>query len=189
MKLARFSKAAKAVAGEGVEDIILFGSVMKGKEDAADIDILIVFRDSVMKSVEMALRGKLKGAPIDINSITSDEFRSEGFVAREGAYLEGYSLIREKTLAEMMGFTGIALIKYDISKIKGSKRIRFYYALHGRDSKGFLDDIGGHRFAENVLACDYEVIERAKPFFETWGVEYVVFPVLIPERLKHIMLK
>ncbi|MEK6901696.1 MAG: nucleotidyltransferase domain-containing protein [Nanoarchaeota archaeon] len=35
-----------------VEDIILFGSVMRGQERPEDIDILVIFKNSVVKETE-----------------------------------------------------------------------------------------------------------------------------------------
>ena len=115
---------------------------------------------------------------------------SDNFIAKEGIYLEGISIVKNRKISDLLGFSSLAFIKYDISNIKGSDRIRFYYALQGRNkSKGFLDEIGAQRFSESVIICDYSIIEKLKSFFDQWKIEYQVIPSLIPKRLRHIILK
>ena len=175
---------------EELEDIIIFGSIMKGKASPKDIDILIIFKKKINKQIETEFKKETQNLKIDINSITKKELEGEGFVAKEGLYLEGKSLIKNRLLSEILGFSSIAFIKYDISKIKGSLRIRFYYALQGRGkSKGFLSTVGAKRYAESIVVCEYSIIEKIKPFFEQWKIDYKITPALVPKRLKHILLK
>jgi len=61
--------------------------------------------------------------------------------------------------------------------------------LQGRnENSGFLTSVGARRFAESVIVCDYQVLERIKPFFEQWNIEFIVTPAMIPKRLKHLLL-
>ena len=188
----RLIKAAKSVYDKyhaEIKDIILFGSVMKGKEKPRDIDILIIFNKKVDKAIESYFKAKLNLEAADINSTTLEEFKSEGFIAREGVYLEGLSLINNELMSESIGFASIAFVKYALDNIKGSRRIRFYYALQGRNkAKGFLSEVGAKRYSKNVIICEYYKIEMIKPFFEQWKIEYTITPALVPKRLKHILL-
>jgi predicted nucleotidyltransferase len=192
-ELTQFSKEAKKLYSkykDEIEDIILFGSYMKGKDKPNDVDVLIIFRENVNKEVEYSFRHVLKliEENISLNSITVQELRSGNYSATEGLYLEGYSLIRGKLLAEEMALLGTAIIIYDLSKIKGSDRIRFYYALNGRDgSKGFISSVGAKRLADNVFLCHYNKIEEIKPFFEQWNIPTEIVPALIPKRLDVLM--
>lgn len=177
-----------------LEDVILFGSSMKGKYQPKDVDILIIFKKKVDKKVEIELKNTFKSEnlkqDIDLNSISLKELEGDNFIAREGIYLEGFSLIKNRQVNETLGFSSVAIIKYDLKNIKGSKRIRFYYALQGRnETKGFLFTIGAKRFAKNVIICDYSVVEKLKSFFEQWNIEIKILPTLIPKRLKHLILK
>ena len=182
-------KIAKKIAKKyfEIEDIIIFGSYMKGKEKPNDIDVLLIFKQKINKQIELEFK-KLTNLEIDINSTTLKELEGEGFIAKEGLYLEGKSLVTNKKISESIGFVSIAFIKYDISKIKGSERIKFYYALQGRGKeKGFLSKIGAKRYANNLIVCDYSLIEKVKPFFDYWKLDYQVIPSLIPKRLKIIL--
>lgn len=172
-----------------ISDIIIFGSVMKGKHKPKDIDLLIIFKEKINKELELKIRRELDNN-YEINSITEKELINNTFTAKEGIYLEGYSFSKKSTLADSLNFFSMAYLKYDIKNLKGSNRIKFYYALMGRNNKnGFLTKINATRFSDNVITCDYLEIEKLKDFFDSWNINYEVFPALIPKRLKHILLK
>jgi len=171
-----------------IDDIILFGSLLKGKDKPNDIDLLIIFKEKINKNLEFELRKKLKD-PYQINSITKKELDGDNFIAKEGLYLEGYSFFKKDYLSNSLGFISLGYLKYDLKNIKGSKRIRFYYALMGRNkSKGFLSELNAKRFSDSVIVCDYSQIEKLKEFFDNWEIDYIIVPSLVPKRLKKILL-
>lgn len=188
----KLSKSVKKLFNENkdeLDDIILFGSLMKGKVNPNDIDILLIFKEKIDKTLETIFKKAINETKVELNSVTLQEFESEDFMAKEGIYLEGYSLITNEPINKKLGFFSLAFIKYSLDNIKGSKRTQFYYALNGRDGKtGFLKEIGAQRFSENIIICDYAIIEKIKDFFEQWEIKYELIPSLIPLRLKKIML-
>jgi len=138
-----------------IQDIILFGSYTKGKVDYNDLDILIIFKKEVIKDAEVMLKNDLNDYKIDLNSITVKELEGDNFIAKEGLYLEGFSLVKNKKISSILGFSSVGLIKYDISKIKGSNRIRFYYALSGRGkNKGILDSLKAKKLSDNIIIAE-----------------------------------
>ena len=180
---------SKYLKEKEILDIIIFGSVMKGKDKPKDIDLLIVFKEKINKELELKIRREL-GTNYEINSITQKELLSSNFTAKEGLYLEGYSFSKKNTMAESLGFFSIAHLKYELKNLKGTNRVKFYYALMGRDNQdGFLTKINADRFSDNVIICDYSEIEKLKEFFDSWNINYEVYPMLMPKRLKHILLK
>lgn len=190
IRLNKIGKSSFNKYKKDLEDIVLFGSFVKGKESPKDIDLLMIFKNKVDKKIELEFKKEMNIPEADINSITSSELEGEGFIAKEGIYLEGISIVDGKPLNERLGFTSVAFLKYDLSKIKGSERVKFYYALQGRKgSRGFLGSVAAKRYAESVIVCDYDELERLKAFFEHWKIELVVTPALVPKRLKHILLK
>ncbi len=189
-------KTARDLAkqNKSIQDVILFGSFVKGKRKVNDIDVLVLFDDVVDKSIEREFKKKISFSSsdyvLDINSVTVDEFRSESFIAKEGIFLEGISLLRKKTISEEQGFFSIAIIKYNLDNVKGSKRTRLYYALNGRnDQEGFLKKLSAKRFSRNSILFHYEHIEEVKQFFESWDVEIQIIPSMVPLRLKHIFME
>lgn len=172
-----------------INDIIIFGSIMKGKESPNDIDILIIFNKKINKKIEQEIRRELNNR-YEINSITKEELDKDIYKAKEGLYLEGYSFSSQKFLKEKIGFESIAYLKYNLKNVKGSLRVRFYYSLIGRGKeKGFLSTIKATKFSENIIVCEYSEIEKLKKYFENWNIEYKIYPSLIPKRLYPIILK
>ena len=172
-----------------IEDIILFGSSMKGKSKPKDVDILLIFKTKINKPLELTIR-KNSELNLDINSIIVEELKGDNFIAKEGLYLEGLSIKTSEPLAKEIGFSSYALFKYNLSNIKGSDRIRFYYALNGRNNnQGFLKEISANKFSEEIIFCEYNKIEQLKDFFKTWNIEYQIIPTLIPQRLTNILIK
>lgn len=172
-----------------LEDIILFGSYMKGKSKPKDIDILLIFKTKIDKKIESEFK-KINISNLDLNSTTLEELQTNNFIAKEGLYLEGLSLKTNASLSSNLGFESFAFIKYDLTNIKGSNRVKFYYALNGRnDNKGFLKTIQAKKYSENVIVCSYNELEKLKDFLNSWKIEYQITPALIPERLKNILTK
>ena len=54
-------------------DIILFGSVLKGKENPRDIDLLILFKEKKNLDLSYELKKRLKNFNLDINSKSYNE--------------------------------------------------------------------------------------------------------------------
>ena len=97
-KLIKISREIKNKYNEEIEDIILFGSYLKGKEFPNDVDVLLIFKKKVDKKIETELKKALNIKNIELNSVTKKEFENEDFIAREGIYLEGFSLIKDKKI-------------------------------------------------------------------------------------------
>lgn len=166
-------------------DIILFGSLIRGKSVPKDIDILLIFNKKVDKNIEYELKKIVSGSIKDASLIskTEESYKETSFDAREGVLFEGYSLINSRFISSDFGFASFGLFLYDTSKMSNTDKTRFYYALNGRASEGFIKMIGGMRLSNNILAAPLGSIEPAKEFFDHWKIDYRYVPSLIPQRL------
>ncbi len=188
-QLCKVAKAFHEKHKDAVKDVILFGSLVRGKDRPSDIDILIIFFDKVNKDLEYELRQQCHPG-VSVISKTSDSVCEESFSARESVLFEGYSLVRKRFIASEWGFSSLGLFVYQTRKLANTAKTRFYYALNGRsDSKGILDSLKAIKLSDNILAVPLEKIELAKAFFEYWGVDYTLVQSLIPSRLakQHII--
>ena len=80
-----------------VIDIILFGSVIKGKNMPNDVDLLILFNDKKNLELGYELRKKLeKDLAVSVISKTYKEFFEGSFKARDSILAEGFSLTQKK---------------------------------------------------------------------------------------------
>lgn len=184
--ISKLKKASKQIAknySEEIVDIILFGSLMRGKEKPRDIDILLLFKSKVNKEIEYEFRSKVSDV-VSVVSKTEKNYKIREFPAREGVLFEGYSLIKSKYIAEEYGFTSFGLFQYITKNLSNTKKTRFYYALNGRgESEGIIKRFNGIKLSDNIILFSLSSIEPAKDFFEYWELNYTYVPLLLPERL------
>ena len=73
-----------AALHKDIEDIIVFGSLVRGKEKPEDMDILVIFKQSVAKEVEYQIRKEIekKYNAVSIISKTQTTLFNPAFDAR-----------------------------------------------------------------------------------------------------------
>jgi len=188
-RITRLNKAAKQffkTHKDALMDIILFGSLMRGKEKPSDIDVLLIFNNAVNKNIEYEFRNILSKIEknVSIVSRTKADYKIPSFDAREGLLFEGYSIGGSKFVAEEFGFKSMGLFIYQTKNLSNAEKTRFYYAMNGRtNTKGFIAQSGSIRLSDNMLVFDLSAVEDAKEFFQEWHIDYKFVPILLPERL------
>ena len=166
-----------------VDDVILFGSVVRGKDKPSDIDIMIIFKSKVDKEVEYSI-GKLFDVPVSIVSKTKKSVLDSAFDARESILFEGKSLISGKILSEKYGFSSLGMFKYDFKSWSNVQKTKFYYALNGRgESTGMFQKYNCIKLSDKILLVPLSNIESFREFLESWKIEFKYIPTLIPARL------
>ncbi len=172
-----------------VLDIILFGSTLKGKEKPRDLDILLIFKDKKDSDLAYGLKKKLAKKtklPVEVVAKSYESIFKPNFVAREAVLAEGYSLLYGRGMAEGLGFTSKVLFNYSLKGKNKSERMRFYYALYGRTTKGMLKTLGAIKYSDTMILCPVENKEKMANFFRTWEMEFKETSLLIPQRLVSI---
>ncbi|MBN1503080.1 nucleotidyltransferase domain-containing protein [Candidatus Woesearchaeota archaeon] len=174
---------------EEILDIILFGSSVKGKDKPGDIDILVVYKDKEDLEISYKLKKMLQEYNVEVVSKTYETLISKSFKAREAYLTEGISLIRKKSIAESLGFFNGIMFKYSLKGKTKSNRMRFYYSLYGRNKndKGIIHKYNLIKFSETILLSPVQESENIREFFKLWDIKYKEFPILMPERLKHVL--
>lgn len=168
-----------------VADIFVFGSVVRGKPNPSDIDILILFKDKVDKNVEYLLRKELEkhAKNISIISKTEKTVLDIAFDARESVLFEAKSLLTEKNIAQQYGFSSFGMFKYNFGKWSKLQKIKFYYALNGRGKMGIAEKMHAIKLSDSVILVPLEYIEEFRSFLENWKINYIYIPLIIPTRL------
>lgn len=169
-----------------IKDIILFGSSVRGKLMPSDLDILIVFANSINKDIEYELSKKLSSHVNNLSVISKTEknYLDESFDAREGLLYEGYSIAKSRSIASGYGFKPFGFFIYNTNNLTNTKKTRFYYALNGRgENEGILGTFYGIKISDNLIAVPASHVDLAKSFFDSWEISYRYVPTLIPERL------
>lgn len=176
---------------ESVVDLILFGSVVKGKSKPNDIDLLVIFKNKINLDLSYSLRKSLEKLKfrIEITSKTYQDLFNPNFKARESFLTEGYSLILNQFISSGLGFDNFILFQYNLKNLNKSKRMMFYYALHGRKKTdtGILKKFDSKKFSENLILTPVMQEEQMKDFLNSWRLDFKSFPVLMPKRIIPIL--
>jgi predicted nucleotidyltransferase len=167
-------------------DILLFGSVIKGKKNPNDIDILIIFKEKKNLDLTYQLRKIIEkeiNLKVEVTGKSYLDLFNKTFVAREAVLSEGYSLVNGCPFSEGLGFKAKVMFNYILKGKTKSERMRFYYSLYGRNSEGILKKLKAVKYTDTIIICPIESQEEMKEFFNNWKIEFKETPLLIPERL------
>ena len=143
-------------------DILIYGSALKGKESAEDIDILIIFLEGSLRQrldKIQEIKNKLKNKinkKLDIKQILLKELFSPEFFAKTGIFLEGFSIFRNKTFSETLGFKAFSLFWYDLKNLTHTQKVKFNYILAGRNTEGIIKSLNGERLVSGAIKIPIE---------------------------------
>src|SRR3989344_50370 len=157
-------------------DIVLYGSSVKG-EEGRDIDILLVFsnknleeRTETSQKLKETLKEKIK--KIDMRTINLDELFDSSFLARQGIFIEGYSLLHKYPFSKRLGFVGHALFHYNLKKLSHNEKTKFIYALSGRKTEGLIKKIKAEHLGKGVVLVPIEKSKVFENFLQQWKITY-----------------
>jgi predicted nucleotidyltransferase len=182
------TRLRKCLGSEGkdgaIADIVVYGSAARD-ETARDVDILVLFRGgSLRERLERLQRVKekaricLPGAVIDAKQALYDELFSPAFLARAGVLLDGFSIVHNKRLCDMMGFRSSVLFSYSLTGLSHSQKVSFNYVLAGRNGRGILASLGARRFVNGAVLVPMEHAASFEDVLKRAKVTYKKKPVL-----------
>ncbi|MBT4540885.1 nucleotidyltransferase domain-containing protein [Candidatus Woesearchaeota archaeon] len=175
---------------DNIVDILLFGSIMRGKEKPNDVDLLIISKNPLTNNITYNLRKSLKKLDLNfsITEKTYHELFQPSFLAREAFLTESYSLINKKFVSKGLGFINYYLFRYELKGFNKSKRMLFYYSLYGRNnSKGMINKLKAIKFSDGTLLVPIENVEEGREYFNNLEIKFNDFPILIPERVSAVL--
>ncbi len=169
---------------EKLFDIILYGSVVKGKDEPRDIDIALIFLDAGIKErLEIAQKFKKnlpKGLKFDIQTLNAADFFDAGFFARHGILIEGYSLVSNKKFSEKLGFKGYSLFSYKLGNLDHNKKTLFIYSLSGRgETEGMVKKVNGESIGRGAFFVPIENSLIFEQFLDKWRIKYLKRNILV----------
>jgi len=159
-------------------DIVIYGSAVKGKEHAKDIDILVIFLRGTLKErldkLQMikAKIKKLSDKNIDLKQILLEELFKPAFLARTGVILEGFSVFRNMKFCQSLGFNSFTLFWYTLKDMTHSQKVKFNYLLAGRGTKGVIKELNGERLVNGAIKIMIENSAVFEDILKANGVKY-----------------
>jgi len=162
---------------ENIIDIIVYGSVTRGKEEPNDIDIIIIYKNTFPIDIITKL-----GEKYHVILIKIEDIFSLGHILIE-TLAEGWSVVHRKPLREILGYKAYKEITIEnviYGERKESKRVSLYYFLYGRKDRnktGLLEETNAIVVRRNPMVIlvpieNSEIFKyRLSIFARTMGIE------------------
>jgi len=168
----KFRNLCKKFVNEEIVDIILFGSIARGKTEIRDLDICIIFRKKIDPNIIKKYEELLKNFNVHISSLTIDEFFTKPHSLIKTLLNEGISLISNKKLANNFNLKTFTLYTYNLDKLKKSDRVRFVYIMRGRKGEGAIERNKGQILAPSCFLIPIENDSEIKIILDKWNIKY-----------------
>ncbi len=164
---------------KNIFDIIIYGSFVKGKMNANDIDIAIIFLEGTLRerldkiqAIKSRLSKKID-KKLDVKQILLQQLFSSDFLARTGILLEGESVFKNKKFSETLGFKAFSLFWYTLNGLTHTQKVQFNYILAGRNSlKGMLKNLKGERLANGAIKIPIQNSIEFEEILKANKIEY-----------------
>jgi len=162
MILEKLRKCLKDEIKGNIFDILIFGSLSKGKFSPRDIDIAVIFLQGTLRerlNLIQEIKNKLKpkfNLNIDLKQVLLRDLFSPEFLARTGIMLEGYSTFHSKKFCQTLGFNSYTLFWYNLKILTHTQKVKFDYILAGRNQKGIIELLNGKRLVSGVVKIPIE---------------------------------
>ncbi len=151
-----------------VVDIFVFGSSVKGKALPRDIDLLVVFQDTVPAEKLLDIEMKLRDTGYDAVCVSYNHlFKEEHLLST--VLFEGISMKAGSRVSSRAGFSSVVLFVYR-HKLPGTQRVRFFRAIKSLKTAKFL--------GKGVILVSVSEEAITEEIFERFGIKYRKIPVL-----------
>lgn len=168
----RLRKKVNKLLSEEIVDVILFGSSVKEKILPTDIDIAVIFRNSIKRGILKKFQDSL-GEKYHITLLVVDQFFTKPHSLAKTLIFEGISLISNKKISNNFDLQSFTLYTYELTKEKPSKKVRFVYLLKGRaGNKGMIEQFNGRYISPSSFIIPVEQDEEMLEIFKRWGIKF-----------------
>lgn len=174
------SKAREFVEQEeDLLDVALYGSVMRGKSQAKDLDLAILLKNEVeaVRSLELAQEFKEQvkelWETVDVKTVSLQDLLDPSFIAGGGIVAEGYLLLRQEFVSSLLGLQPFIAFTYSLTNLTQSEKTMFRYALNGRrGQEGFLEQSGAKKPGKGIILVPIQHSEEFKQILDRHEVNY-----------------
>lgn len=164
---------------KGVLDILLYGSMVRGKEPR-DVDFAVLVKGDVETNQKLTIAQEFKDEvkdltekDVDIKAVSFEDLIDPSFTARSGILSEGYSINNDKFLAESMGLKPHVNFTYSMNELTQSEKTMFHYTLRGRrGEKGILNKLNGIKLSRGSVLIPIQNSEEFKSILEKHKIDF-----------------
>lgn len=164
------NKLKKYLKDKEILDIIVFGSFIKGKADAKDIDIAIITE----KNLSLNLNG------FHVSIIKPKEFFVNPPSLINTLLREGFSLKNNKSFSQLYEFSNKVLFTYRLENLNASEKVKVVSILRGKNGKkGLVEQENGNWLANQVFFMPVEKEHIFSQFFFNFKVKFTKSYILM----------
>ena len=155
-----------------IEDIIVFGSIVKGSSEPKDLDVaLLIKNESDIRNIKEDIR--LISKDVDIEII--DSIYNPLWIV---LIREGFSVRKNKFLFEIYKIEPAVLYKYSLKKLNAVQKVQFTRGL-----KQILKDTKAKILSRSIVLVPLNKRAEFDEFLSTWSLSYEtqnyeLFPIL-----------
>jgi predicted nucleotidyltransferase len=154
-----------------IDDIIIFGSIIKGKDNPDDIDVCLI-GDCITKKELETVQKKIKNAHL---SKTSYKNITKDPILWKTLLHEGFSIKNNVFLAKALDIKPFFLYTYSLTTLTLTKKQIFSHALYGtKQREGILKECHGEKLGKGSILIPQKTAEEIRAFFETWNIIYKI---------------
>ncbi|MBN1156556.1 nucleotidyltransferase domain-containing protein [Candidatus Woesearchaeota archaeon] len=172
-KLSR-NEIRKWVAREGIIDVVIFGSTVRGKTSPNDIDVCLIIPVTVeKKAIDIAASFRKEFGEFHVSVMTDNDFVKGRHTLVKTLLTEGASVMNGESVSKLFGFNNETLFTYALAGFRPADRVRFHYLLRGRrGAKGILKETKAQILGDGVLIVPTEKEDVIREVFEKWKVKF-----------------
>ena len=155
-----------------LDDIIIIGSFVKGKQNPKDIDLCFVFNsynDKIIEGAYKKFKVKVHITKTKFNHILEDPALWKTIIH------EGFSIKKMKNVSDILSIKPYLLFEYELKNLNNIQKQTFSHALYGTGGReNFLKKNKGSKIGKSSIIVPLEYSEEIRAFLETWKVVYKV---------------
>jgi len=157
-----------------IVDIVIFGSVVRSKRKPGDVDICVLSLDKFKKLDKLKkVIGKEFKKDVHVSILYLRDFLNPEETLWKTIFHEGISLTKDKLLSKLIGFDPSVLFWYKLENLKLIDKIKFSYALRGRNEKGgILREVNGEYLGKGCIMVPVENEDEIREFFARWNISF-----------------
>ncbi len=155
---------------EKIFDIVLFGSIVKGKSFSEDIDICVIFKNKEDMTILKEISSINTEIKLHVTRLSLNELYTEKLWLT--ILREGFSIIHNKTIIEILNLEAYGLYTYNLTNIKNKSR--FSQILKGYKSTSMIEKVNGKLLKPGVILVPIKKVEEFRSFLENWKVKYTL---------------
>jgi len=160
-------KLGKYLKNNGVVDIVLFGSFVKGKALPKDVDVVVIGE-------------KIKIEGFHVSYLSLNDFVVNPPMLVRTILKEGYSLRYNKPFSARFKYLSKSLYKYDLKGLSASEKVKIVNFLRGKKGdKGLVVERGGEWLVNQVFFAPVGEDHVFEKFFINMKVKFKKYDLLM----------